>query len=63
MIKCNYYNKIGCDALSHDEKATMAYWINHAGRGLMHVYCCPECAKIVEAIEPKSCSSIIQNNN
>lgn len=63
MIKCNYYKKIGCEALSHDKKAVKSYWINHAERGLMHVYCCPECSKIVEEIEPRFVSSIIQNNN
>lgn len=63
MMKCNYYQKIGCDALAHDKEATMAYWINHGGRGLMHVYCCEECAKIVEATEPKVSSAKIQNNN
>ena len=62
-LKCNYYNKIGCEALAHDQKATMAYWINHGGRGLMQVYCCPDCAKIVKEIEEVSCSSIITNNN
>ena len=63
MIKCNYYQKIGCDALAHDEKATRYYWINHGGRGLMNVYCCPECSKIVEATEVRCGSGIIQNNN
>lgn len=61
-IKCNYYNKIGCEALAHDQNATRAYWISHGGRGLMQVYCCPECAKIVEATEEKCSSSIITNN-
>lgn len=63
MITCNYYKKIGCNELSHDNKAVKSYWINHGGRGLMQVFCCAECAKIVEEIEPKVCSSIIQNNN
>ena len=63
MITCNYYKKIGCEKLAHNEKAVRSYWINHGGSGLMHVFCCPECAKIVEAVEPKFGSSIIQNNN
>ena len=63
IIKCNYYQKIGCEALSHDNKAVRSYWIDHAGRGMMQVYCCPECAKIVEAIEPTFGSAIIQNND
>lgn len=62
MIICNYYQKIGCESLAHNEKAVKSYWINHGNKGLMHVSCCPECAKIVETIEPKFGSSIIQNN-
>lgn len=63
MIPCNYYNKIGCKALAHKEptKSVMAYWIDH-GNGLMQVYCCEECAKIVEATEDKAGSSVITSN-
>lgn len=62
-LKCNYYDKIGCEALSHNKKATMSFWINHGGRGLMKVYCCPDCAKIVKEIEVCYGSSTIINNN
>ena len=63
MIPCNYYKKIGCSTLEHKEptKAIRAYWINH-GSGLMHVYCCDECAKIVEATDCECSSGIITNN-
>lgn len=63
MIICNYFKKIGCESLSHNEKAVKSYWISHGGSGLMHVFCCPDCARIVEETDSISCSSIIQNNN
>lgn len=61
-IKCNYLKKIGCEALSHDHEATKSYWISHAGRGLMQVYCCSECSKIVEETEKLFGSSVIANH-
>lgn len=63
MITCNYYKKIGCESLSHDKKAVRSYWIDHGGRGMMQVYCCEECSKVVDETEPTFGSSIIQNNN
>jgi hypothetical protein len=61
-IKCNYFKKIGCEALSHDQNATKSYWISHAGSGLIHVYCCPECSKIVEKTDKLFGSSVIANH-
>lgn len=61
-IKCNYFKKIGCEALSHDRNATKSYWISHNGSGLMKVYCCTECSKIVEETDKLFGSSVIVNH-
>lgn len=63
MIKCNYYNKIRCGALVHneDKKAVKSLWLSHGGSGLMLVNCCEECAKIANETDNIVCESMICN--
>ena len=49
--KCNYFNKVGCDALIHDAQATRSVWLSHNGSGLMQVACCEDCYNIIKRID------------
>lgn len=51
VLKCNYFQKVGCDALVHDAKATRSVWLSHNGGGLMNVHCCDECYGIINQID------------